>query len=419
MLGVADFVLLIRDSGEIEKHYSTFVGRSNPNRIVIPSADYSELCKLYNLPRRFFPPQRFERSYKTVLNTSGARYTNMPKDFPWNKVIPKKIYNRELEKLVENLQEDFSGLNLNYYFGPYKRHSVIFKSLRRAAIDLRQFEAFIADGNETSSKAILKTFETETLHRGRAYCSKVLYDRLSSITGRLVVKGGPNILHLRKDYRQIIKSQWGEDGAVYYLDYKSLEPRILLALKDSNLKTPKDLYLHVAKQMGVEDSIDRKLIKAVIISMIYGSGDDELVKKLKGKIDYPEDFIASIKEQFGVEELKDRLRDEYEANGGKLILNLYERPIFSESTPPYVLVNYFIQSTAVDVALNGFSNIIERLAKSDGLKLVRPLFILHDALILDVHNSAKPLLAKFAKAGSINIPKFDNTQFWIDVEQLS
>lgn len=417
MLGIEKFNLLVKGPEEFEKHFSTFVGRTNQNRIVIPSRDYWELCRLYKKPYRNFPPKKFVRAYKTVLAPKEGSHAELPRDFPWSKVIPKGIYRKELERLVQGLYEDFGNMDLSYFFGLYKRHAAVFKSLRRAAIDFQKYEEFIADGNESSSKAILKTFVPASQHKGVYYSSKIEYDRFSSITGRLVVKEGPGILHLRKDYRQVITSQWGEDGSVYSFDFKSLEPRILLALKDDNLKTPKDLYLHVANEMGIE-GVDRKLIKTVIISMIYGAGDDELIKKLKGKIDYPEDFVTAIKEQFGVEELREKLKQEYEENQGQMIFNMYKRPIFAESTPPYVLVNYFIQSTAVDVALNGFSNIIERLMKSDGLRLIRPLFVLHDALIIDVHKSVESLLPKIALAGSINIPKFESTKFWVDIEKL-
>lgn len=45
-----------------------------------------------------------------------------------------------------------------------------------------------------------------------------------------------------------------------------------------------------------------------------------------------------------------------------------------------IFINYYAQSTGVDVALMGFNEIVNRLGP-DG---IRPLFVLHDALILDV-----------------------------------
>lgn len=418
-LGVNNFDLLVKSPGEFEKRRSTFVGKTSQERIVIPSSDYWEICQLYRRPYRRFPPAPFRRAYEKVLNPEDEKGFYLPKNFPWRMVMPPNIYKKELQAVVQELWDDYQNLDLSYYFGPFKRHSVIFKSLGRTAVDVKKYEEFVSDGNESSSKVVLQSFAPAKQHKGIYFASKINYDRFSSITGRLTVKNGPGILHLRKDYRQVLTSQWGDEGGIYYVDFKSLEPRILLALKDDKLKAPKDLYMFVAEEMGLDEDVDRKSIKTAIISMIYGASDDELIKKLRDKIDYPEQFVNSIKEHFGVEELRKKLQEEYKKNNGKFIYNMYRRPIFAESTPPYVLVNYFIQSTAVDVALNGFSNIIERLMASDGFSYVRPLFVLHDALILDVHNKAKHLLPKMAKAGSINIPKFEGTRFWLDIEQLS
>ena len=44
-------------------------------------------------------------------------------------------------------------------------------------------------------------------------------------------------------------------------------------------------------------------------------------------------------------------------------------------------MNNYIQSTAVDVALSYFSELCDKI----NLDLCKPIFIIHDALILDVH----------------------------------
>lgn len=419
LLGTEKSDLLVKGPNDFEK---ISVGPNSnvlKNRITIPSFDYWEICKLYNLPQRTFPPRSFRKAYESTFLSQGQILRELPTNFPWQAVIPETLYRKSLNQLVDNLFRDFEKVNLDYYFTHYKKYDIVFETLQPSAIDRAKYEQFIADGNDNTSKAVLKSFVPTTQREGSHFASSVSYDRLSSVTGRLTVKNGPGILHLRKDYRQILTSKWGKDGAVYYIDFKSLEPRILLALKNDKLKTPQDLYLYVAREMGLDENIDRNLVKTVIISMIYGAGDEELVKKLKGKIDYPEDFVNSIKEHFGVDDLRLQLKMEYESNKGKFICNFYNRPIFTESTAPYVLVNYFIQSTAVDIALSGFANIVERLVKSNGLSLIRPLFILHDALIMDVHNSVSHLLPKIASAGSSNIPGFEETKFWLDIEKLN
>lgn len=417
-LGIKKFDLLINEAGEVQKYFSEFSGKSKPDRLIVPSRDYWQICKLHNLQYRHFPPERFRRAYQAIKNHEAEEISYLRKDFPWQRVIPKKIYNSELKKVTNNLYQDFKGLSLDYYYQHYKKYEVLFKNLNRAVIDLELYEKFVNDGNENSSKAVLKTFEPKIVHNGKHYCNKVKYDGLSSITGRLVVDSGPNILHLRTDYRKIIKSLWGNEGSIYYLDFKSLEPRILLALKEDKEKIPKDIYLDFAKQSNMHSSKYRKPIKTCIISMMYGAEDDDLIRSLKGVVDYPEDFVKSIKEHFNVEELKAKLKDEYEKYNGQRIHNMYGRPILEEAVPPYILVNHFIQSSAVDVALQGFTKIVEKLKTANGLNLIRPLFVLHDALILDVHSSVEHLLPKIAKYGSKGIQKMENVNFWIGVEKL-
>jgi DNA polymerase I-like protein with 3'-5' exonuclease and polymerase domains len=82
------------------------------------------------------------------------------------------------------------------------------------------------------------------------------------------------------------------------------------------------------------------------------------------------------------------------------------------------LVNYFIQSTAADVALFGFTKIIERLISTKTNEFIKPILLLHDALILDVRKDAQFILPKLAKLGGNKIPKFENMHFWIEIEKL-
>ena len=84
---------------------------------------------------------------------------------------------------------------------------------------------------------------------------------------------------------------------------------------------------------------------------------------------------------------------------------------------PHKLLNYFIQSTAVDVALFGFGDIIRRLQVSGLIDRICPLFVLHDALILDVPHDLDFVIPKLLKAGSRNIPRFENTEFFMTQEE--
>lgn len=402
--------LVIDDEG-IHRHFNAD-GTLPEDAIFVPSSRYHEVRKLYGLKWRAFPPERFKRPYKALLEKKRLH-------LPWEKLIPQTIFQKELQAFAKGLQDDFRHLNMKYHQRAFEVQSPLFYALERAAIDVRLFNKFLLESKGTATGAVLKTFKPEIQTQGVWFASPIEYDRISSVTGRLKVRKGPGILHLKKKFRECLTSRWGADGAVYYLDFKSLEPRLLLTIREPDTKIPKDPYMYAAVSMGVEDEIDREHIKTAIISMIYGAGDGELARQLRPHIAYPEDFIKSVKERFGVEDLKERLRAEYEIHDGEMIYNHYGRPIFSEGTPPYVLVNYFIQSTAVDVALFGFAQIVDKLIQTGAIELIKPLFVLHDALILDVHNDVQHLLPKLAHVGSVGLPKFREAKFWIEVEQLS
>ena len=66
--------------------------------------------------------------------------------------------------------------------------------------------------------------------------------------------------------------------------------------------------------------------------------------------------------------------------------NFFGRPIWNiNETKENKLINNYIQSTAVDIALSYFSELSDVI----DLELCKPIFIIHDALVLDVHNDYK------------------------------
>jgi hypothetical protein len=87
-----------------------------------------------------------------------------------------------------------------------------------------------------------------------------------------------------------------------------------------------------------------------------------------------------------------------------VIQNLYGRKILTEERN---VVNSFIQSTGVDLAIEGFINII----KNNDNKHFIPLFFIHDALIVDVDDgykikNEKVYIDKFQSYFPITISEF-------------
>jgi len=400
-----DFSLIVRDDGSYVQYDSS--QKLQTRTINIKAESFRERARLYGLEIPRFPPERFVNPYKHLLGKT--------KNIPWTKCIPKKLYQKALTEYIGEirkiLETDFS-----YYDKYFSQTELLFDGLEPAAIDVGKFNTFFNDDNVSSSKIILKSFTPIREVNGLHFTDTVSYSRTQSKTGRLKVIRGPSILHVKTEYRKILKSRF-EGGGIFYFDFKSLEPRTLLAIRKPDEELPKDLYEQAIKSLELEGVVDRQHVKTALISTINGAGDREVARQLAGKIDYPEDFIRAIKEHFGIEELRETLAEEYAKNDGKLIHNYYGRPILCEKTPPYVLLNYFVQSSAVDIAILGFNRIYEKLLLTNAIEYCKLIFILHDALILDVAPDIFHLLEKLAMVGT-KIPGFENIYFWIDIEKL-
>ena len=122
-----------------------------------------------------------------------------------------------------------------------------------------------------------------------------------------------------------------------------------------------------------------------------------------------------MNEFFGLDQLRERLVQEYESNNREFILSFYGRYLDTRDAKPYMLLNYFTQSTAVDVALYGFRNFLRVIR---GNQSIVPLFILHDALVLDVHNSTLDQLNTLKNACSKDIPLFPGCEFAIKASRF-
>lgn len=404
-----DFSLIVKEDGSYEKYDPD---KKLETRIVsVKSRGFWERIKLYELEVPSFPPEKFTKPYKHLLSKNVK--------VPWAKCIPSGLYQKSLAEYITGIRQVLDG-DFSYYNDYFSQTNLIFNDLAQANIDTDKFNTFLNDDKgAVASKAILRSFTPIHFDNqaGLSLTDKVVYSRTSSKTGRLTVVRGPQILHLKTEYRQILKSRF-EGGGIFYLDYKSLEPRTLLAKKFPDRDIPKDIYQDALQSLDLEGRVGRDAVKTALISTINGAGEKEVTRQLNGKVDYPEEFIQAINEHFGLNELREEIAEQYAKNGGRRIYNHYGRPIACEQTPPYVLLNYFVQSTAVDIALLGFNQIWTKLLEVNATDFIQPLFILHDALILDVAPDLFHLLEKIASVGT-QIPKFDNVHFWIEVERLT
>ena len=99
------------------------------------------------------------------------------------------------------------------------------------------------------------------------------------------------------------------------------------------------------------------------------------------------------------------------------IKNFFGRNIFvEENVSPYVLVNYYIQSTAMDIALLGFRNMVNFIKKEN--LLIHPLFVIVDGIILDIHKDYLKYVEDLKLVGSKIKEINEDLKFWIKDEEI-
>jgi hypothetical protein len=410
LLGFQNHLVVCHEDGNIKKVKDI----PDEATLVYGDPELQEIAKLYNLKLPTFPPTPYLKALEAVIGAQEVA------NAPWHLAIPPSAFKRSIEGLAKGLSTILGGVDLTYYKTHYRRTMPVLHKMQRAKIDPKAWMVHESN-SDLVTPHVFRSFEPVD----GWFAGDVVYSKSDTRTGRLKVLSGPNILHLPKEQRNILASRYGKEGRIIALDYRALEPRVLLLLNllssplsgnppfFSDNQIEEDIYQTVLTELGITN-ITRDIVKEVILSQLYGAGHDTILAKLSGIRD-PEGFIEAVNDFFGLTELKGRLLEEWEKNDRKFILNFFGRRVDASDAKPYILLNYFIQSTAVDVALYGFLNILRALQGND---MIVPIFILHDALILDVHVSQLETLKELCKIGSQDIPLFPNCKFPIKASRF-
>lgn len=289
----------------------------------------------------------------------------------------KEKYNEEKSKALEkavDLDRDYN------YYDMFQKQDFVFDSLKRSKIDGLLLLAYKEiESNET----ILNNLDS--FKPKNSYCKRIIYNRVETLTGRLTVKSGPRILTLPSRCRNIIKSRF-EKGNIVNIDFKSLEPRIMSYI--SNNKYSDDIYEDIHSQLSFET--DRSVIKRAVISLTYGSSINN-IENLSSK--KTKEISNVINSYFNFNKIIS-IAKETDRFGYRR--NYFGRPIHNlKQTNERKILNNFIQSTAVDISLNFFCELIKKV----NVEKAVPLFIIHDAIVFDVSSDYEDSFLKIA-----NIP---------------
>ena len=343
------------------------VGKRAPNEFSLDDA-----LQLENNQVRLSPPEKFS---KTIIGIPKGHRAK------WPEMLPKREFKSFINDLIKNIQESFHKNDFRYYLNTWSKITPIFSSFKRMAkVDSAIFQAEV---DASSFKPV------------NGFCESINYNRFGTRTGRLTITSGPQILTLKRDLRKFLRSRWGDNGVLLSFDFSALEVRLLTSDNTGSV-SQEDPYLDLSFALNGE--LNRERAKLALISTVYGATVQGLMKSLLVSQKDAQKIHDVITQRYGVDLLVKKLRSEFTMNG--YIRNRYFRKVEVPDPGDGQLLNSYLQSSGVDVALLGFLEIINRLNPDWAI----PVAVLHDALILDV---SKEFASKIGSTLKVSVPGYD------------
>lgn len=359
----------------------------------------------------FGKSEKFLNSLDTIISALGLDISLFPGDghikawenlgknrdnVMWSYALPGGMFQDYVSLLLDQLWCVLDGINDTYYTQEFLVGRNLILNLKRASIDRKKYDKFVSDSKNTRGLRSIKTFLPES----DGFTKEIIYSQTSSVTGRLTVKSGPSILTAKKETRSVIKSRHPR-GIVAQIDFKSLEPRILLL--SQGRPAGNDIYVDILNN-ALKGTTTREVAKKATLGSIFGMS----AKKFKTVAGIPEEnsrtILRDVRKYFGISGIGKQLHDEYQENG--FISNIYGRKIFPSSGERHVLINNKIQSSGVDVALIGFYKLMRKFKEISNE--ISPLFLVHDAIIIDFPEDDLEKIKEITSLG-VRIPGLSGT----------
>lgn len=334
--------------------------------------DLQSAAEALNLHIPLFDNTPWSRSQNLLVNTDS--------DIRWFDCMPRQVWKEKVKEAARQLWINFNNKDNSYYITTHTRNREITQGLSRAHIDTVLLNSRMASSNYNIKRSLLKFLPQDGLK-----CPPFKYSLSKSVTGRMTVYDGPNILTMKRSDRSIFKSRYS-DGAIVEIDIVSAEPRVALSLFGKSAEG--DIYKELIKKANLD--ITRADAKIATLSALYGASHHTIESKISNPAKAFE-ILDLVKDYFGVPHIEKIIKDQHQNLG--YIKNTHGRKIFSD--PPSL--NHFIQSSTVDVAFDIFEDLLSKISefKIDAV----PIFIIHDAIVIDVKRSQIKELNKFCKSG--------------------
>lgn len=284
--------------------------------------------------------------------------------FPaWHRILTRDKFEDHIRNQIRVVTDFLSDENNKYFLTTFQVQQSLIDALQPARVSdksLQEF-GFLPDRD--------------------GFVSIPEYDNVSSSTGRMSIKSGPKILTMQRDLRKNIVSRWS-DGVLVEVDFRALEARVLCWICGNKPDTD-DVYEWISKKMET-GNVPREVVKEATLAAIYGMSRRNFVLRYQDMPDSPE-IYDSIRKLMRVKDLEDKLTklDRFE--------NAFGRPLRDANAR----VSHHVQSSAVDIACHGFHDLLKRINGDHAV----PIFLIHDAIVLDVRKSYVPEVEKICKEG--------------------
>ena len=351
-----------------------------------PDGFSNQFIKLFSGENFNFLPQKYEKMAQHFASSSQVSPLMVPRH-----VLQASI-DGSVNVLRGILDED---KNKNYAQHWIKIHEFL-QSLCNAKINSEELNKIIAEHSEINNGGF-ESFRPNA----RGFAKKIKYNMLGTVTGRLTVESGPQILTTHKSVRRCITSSF-EDGSIFEIDFKSIEPR--LAMVTAGIDPPDDVYQELLNEFP---QLGRKNAKLVTLTALYGGQANRITETI-GDISVARKAVAFVRSHFRVDKM-DRMLEKMSEDD--LVRNVLGRPLREATKNPRIRVNHYLQSSAAEVSILIFKQICDLMGEA-----VRPLFVVHDALIFDVAPGNEEDVAKIIKSANfngtkmpMNLTRLDNT----------
>lgn len=281
----------------------------------------------------------------------------------WSRILSKDAFASHLRNQIDAVIKFLDGSNHRYFTTHYQIQQELLDSLCQCKVldDSLSEHGFLPDD--------------------RGFISVPTYDNFSSSTGRMSVTQGPRILTLPKEMRKRLASRW-RDGELVEIDFNALEARVLSWMA-GNDPVSGDLYEWIGKNSEL-GSMPRSIIKEATLSAVYGMSKRNFALRFQ---DAPDALIAydQVKRIMKISDLDRKI------SALPVFQNQFGRSLRQENSS----ISHYVQSSSVDIACHGFKWLVDQIDPASAL----PVFLIHDAIILDIKSGYLDELQKICNTG--------------------